>query len=584
MPDMAKITRLLTYLRPYWAAETLTFLIMAAIAVLSISIPAALQYLIDRLITALIRQAETGINSGPVVVFGLVLIGIYTAQFLLSWARDYLAAYIGANIIATLRSQLFLHLERLSLSFFQRSQVGEIMSRFLSDINRIQNLMTTTLLVFLTDLLLLAAIMIYLLNINWYLTLIALLPVPLTILLTNRFGLSLHHLTRRLQEHIAALSASLQEKLAGIRVIKSFGQEISEKKRIDRNIDDLTGLYIKTSVLTSVSSQLINLLSAIGPIVILAWGTYLIAGGSMLLGELIAFYVLLGFLYSPIQGLATINIEVQAAMASVNRVFEYLDLPPAVLEDSQPIALPQARGEIEFEHVGFCYEAGGFCLDDVSFNIRAGEKVALVGPSGSGKSTIANLLMRFYDPQKGRVRLDGIDLKKLSFDSRYGAVAMVDQDPLLFRTSIYDNIAYAKPDATQEDVEQAARNANIHDFIAALPQGYQTIVGERGVTLSGGERQRICLARAILKNPAVLILDEATSALDSVSEQLIREALGRILKDKAAVIIAHRLSTVQAADRIIVIDRGHIIAEDAHAQLLDSCPLYRELAQKQMWG
>jgi subfamily B ATP-binding cassette protein MsbA len=269
-------------------------------------------------------------------------------------------------------------------------------------------------------------------------------------------------------------------------------------------------------------------------------------------------------------------------MASVNRVFEYLDIPPGVEEDRQPVALREAEGRIQFEDVCFSYGNGGFRFENLSLKISPKEKVALVGPSGAGKTTVTNLIMRFFDPESGAVSLDGVDLRKLSIKSLRDNIAIVDQDPLLFRSSIFENIAYSNPSASREDVIEAARVANIHDFISALPDGYDSQVGERGVTLSGGEKQRMCLARAIIKDPAVLILDEATSALDSRSEQLIQQALERILADKTAIIIAHRLATARYADRIIVLDNGRIVDEGTHQKVIDSCPLYRELASKQL--
>ncbi|HDS01506.1 MAG TPA: ABC transporter ATP-binding protein [candidate division Zixibacteria bacterium] len=579
--DSGKIRRLLAYLKPYWLLEIVTFIVMAAIAVLGIAVPAALQYMIDTLIPSIASQAGEAVKIRPVIIFGLVLVAIYVGQFLLAWLRDYLAAYIGANIIMNMRSDLFIHVERLSLSFFQRSQVGEIMSRVLSDVNRIQGLLTTTLLMFFTNVFMLIAIIIYLLNLNWYLTLVALIPVPFTILLTHKFGKRLHQIVRMLQEKLAHLSARLQETLVAIKTVKAFGQEKREKKHVDHVMKDLTGLYIKNSVVTSVTTQIINFVSMLGPIIILAWGTYLIAGGSMQIGELMAFYILLTYLYSPVEGLARINIEVQSAMASVNRVYEYLDIPPAVEEAPEPVEIEKARGEIEFKDVSFAYETGGFKFEHLNLKIAPGEKVAIVGPSGSGKSTIINLLMRFYDPLSGEITVDGIDLRKMSFKSLRDNIVLVDQEPLLFRSTIYENIVYGIPDVDEKDVIEAAKNANIHAYIEALPEKYESQVGERGVTLSGGEKQRICLARAIIRDPSILILDEATSALDSVSEQLIQDSLSRVLRDKTAIMIAHRLSTIQHADRIVVLQNGRIIDQGTSKEIMQSCELYRELVEKQ---
>jgi ABC-type multidrug transport system fused ATPase/permease subunit len=580
--DSRKAKRLWIYLKPYWHLELLTFFVMGALAAVVLALPLAVKYLIDDLIPSLIQNQADGVSVMPVIYFGLFLIGIYLGQVIFSYFRDYLAGYIGANIIADMRSELFAHLESLSLKFHQTHQVGEIMSRMLSDVNRIQNLLTVTVLMLLTNILLLVAIMAYLLATNWLLTLVAIIPVPLTILLAGKFGKKLHQISKNLQETIARFSARLQESLLSVKTIQAFGQEKTELGKVNGIMGGLTRLYVKASVTNSIATNFINMINMIGPVVVLSWGTYLIAGGTMKLGTLMAFYMLLTYLYSPIQSLASMHIEVQSAMASVNRIFEYLDIPPGVAEVENPVSLHDTKGRISLEKVSFTYNKGGFAVDNLSLDIKEREKVAIVGPSGSGKTTLINLIMRFFDPQSGAITLDGIDIRKLSLQCLRENISLVDQEPLLFRTTIFSNIAYSKQDATLDEVISAARAANIHDFIAGLPGGYNSEVGERGVTLSGGEKQRVCLARAILKNPSILILDEATSALDSRSEHLIQESLKKILADKTAIIIAHRLATVQHADRIIAIDNGRIVDEGKHEELLEKSPLYRELAKRQL--
>jgi len=582
IPDSSKIKRLWGYLRPYWFLELITFVVMCGVAALVLALPMAVRYLIDYLIPSLIETADQGVDIMPVIYFGLFLAGIYLAQVLFSWVRDYLAARISANIIADMRSQLFGHLESLSLRFFQGHQIGEIMSRLMADITRVQNLLTSTLLMFLTNVLLLVAILVYLLYTNWILTLIAIIPVPLTIYLTNKLGIRLHGVVKRLQEAIARLSAKLQESFLSVRTIKAFGQEAREKKQVDVVLDDMTKLYISNSVLNSLAANLVNFINMIGPIVVLSWGTYLIAGGTMKLGALMAFYMLLTYLYSPIQGLSSVFIEVHSAMASVNRVFEYLDISPVVVEARDAVIPAEIRGEIVLDKVNFSYNSGMEIIKNLSLHIKEKEKIAIVGPSGSGKTTLINLIMRFEDPQFGKIIIDGVDLRRLSLKEYRARIGLVDQDPVLFGTSIFNNIAYSCSDAGREDVIRAAKIANVHNFISGLPDGYDTEVGERGVTLSGGEKQRICLARAILRDPSILILDEATSALDSRSEHLIQEALKNILQDKTTIIIAHRLATIQHADRIIAIDSGQIVDEGKHEDLMEKSALYRELARRQL--
>ncbi|MCB2230560.1 ABC transporter ATP-binding protein/permease [bacterium] len=581
--DRSKIARLWEYLRPYWLPELMALLVMMVIAALTLVLPGAVRYLIDDLIPSLVAHAGEGPDLQPIVLFGLFLVGVYLAHVLFSWLRDYLAGYIGARIIADMRSELFAHLQSLSLSFHQNNQVGEIMSRILSDVARVQYLLTSTLLMFFTNILMLVAILVYLLNVNWYLTLIAIVPVPLTIVITSVYGRRLHTLNRTLQETIAALSGRMQESFSGIKTVKAFGQEEREAKRLGSVIDRITKLYVRISVNTSLSVNVVQFISMLGPIVVLAWGTYLIAQGQMQLGALIAFYMLLAYLYSPVEGLASTHIEVKSAMASVDRIFEYLDIPPSVVQSANPVVLVEPRGEIELRDVSFSYGgSSGFRMEHLNLRVAAREKIALVGPSGSGKTTIINLIMRFFDPDRGSVTLDGVDLRSLSLASLRNAISIVDQEPLLFRATIRENICYGIPEASASEVESAATIANIAAFIDSLPDRYEHIVGERGVTISGGEKQRLCLARVILKDPSVVILDEATSALDSNSEYLIQQALEKVLADKTAIIIAHRLSTIKHVNRIIALDRGEIVDEGRHDVLMERSSLYRELVERQL--
>jgi len=557
------------------------FLTMAAVAALAIALPIAIQYMIDTLIPGIAASGRP-VKLEPIIWFSLFLAGIYLADVLVSYARDYLAGYVGAHIIQDMRSQLFDHLQRLPLRFFQQGQTGEMMSRVLSDVGRIQDLLTVTTLMLATNILMLVGILIYLLYTNWLLTLVAVIPVPLTILSANHFGNRLHKISLNLQQALASLSARIQEAFLSIKTIKGFGQETQERHKVDDVLSGMTGIYIQHSVVSSLGVNVVAFINMAGPIVVLGWGVYLVAIGTMKLGELIAFYILLTYLYGPIHSLAQTGIQVKSAMASVDRVFEYLDIPPAVTESPHPVTLSNPLGHIELQHVSFKYPDSGFGLADFSLLIRAGEKVAIVGPSGSGKTTVLNLVMRFFDPDSGTITLDGVDLRNLSFQSLRSAVSLVDQDPLLFKGTIAANLAYGAGNTSQEQIVAAARAANIHDFIAALPQGYRSEVGERGVTVSGGEKQRLCLARAILVDPKVLLLDEATSALDSASEQLIQDSLDRSLKDKTAVIVAHRLSTVRDVDRIIVLDAGRIVDQGTHDELMGRCRLYHELASKQL--
>lgn len=572
--------RLWRYLRPYWRLELVTFVTMVLIAGVTLAIPLSIQYMIDDLIPSL--SAAEQFELRPIVLFGLVLVGIYFFNVLFAYIRDNFIGRISAGIVRDIRSDLFYHLEQVSLRFHHRNSVGELMSRILSDVDRVQELLTSVPLMFFANLFMLTAILVYLLQVNWVLTLVALIPVPLTILLSHSFGRRMHKIINEYQQSFARLSARLQEALSSLTTVVAFGQEKRERARVDQESNRLGGWIVKSSVTASLSANLIHFVNMLGPIVLLAWGTYLVADGSIKLGALIAFYLLLTYLYQPVQDLASINVEIQSALASVYRIFEYLDLEPAVVEDPNPVCPKQITGAVEFNSVRFWYEEDGFVLDIEHLKIEPGETIAVVGPSGAGKTSLINLLLRFFDPQEGSVLIDGIDIKRLGLHTLRGSIGLVEQSPVLFKSTIFDNIAYSNSGATAERVKHAARVANIADFIESLDQGYQTPVGERGDTLSGGERQRICLARALLKDPPILILDEATSALDSKSERLIQQALRGVLVNKTAIIIAHRLATAQFADRILVMENGRIAASGTHEQLMTDSATYRELAVNQM--
>lgn len=572
--------RLWRYLRPYWRLELVTFVTMVLIAGVTLAIPLSIQYMIDDLIPSL--SAAEQFELRPIVLFGLVLVGIYFFNVLFAYIRDNFIGRISAGIVRDIRSDLFYHLEQVSLRFHHRNSVGELMSRILSDVDRVQELLTSVPLMFFANLFMLTAILVYLLQVNWVLTLVALIPVPLTILLSHSFGRRMHKIINEYQQSFARLSARLQEALSSLTTVVAFGQEKRERARVDQESNRLGGWIVKSSVTASLSANLIHFVNMLGPIVLLAWGTYLVADGSIKLGALIAFYLLLTYLYQPVQDLASINVEIQSALASVYRIFEYLDLEPAVVEDPNPVCPKQINGAVEFNSVRFWYEEDGFVLDIEHLKIEPGETIAVVGPSGAGKMSLINLLLRFFDPQEGSVLIDGIDIKRLGLHTLRGSIGLVEQSPVLFKSTIFDNIAYSNSGATAERVKHAARVANIADFIESLDQGYQTPVGERGDTLSGGERQRICLARALLKDPPILILDEATSALDSKSERLIQQALRSVLVNKTAIIIAHRLATAQFADRILVMENGRIAASGTHEQLMTDSATYRELAVNQM--
>src|SRR6266540_1512631 len=565
------------------------------------------------------------------LALGLLLIPIVSAAIGL-WQRQ-LNAAVGEGVTYDLRVALFTHLQAMSLRFFTNTKTGELMSRLNNDVVGAQNAISNTIVSIVTNIIEAIALLAIMLTLEWRLTIVSVLILPLIIVAARKLGKVLRDIARQAMETNAQMNAHMNETLniGGALLVKLFGRAIEEENRFRERAANVRDVGIRRAVVGSTFFMIFGLVSAIGTALVYGLGGYFVITDVFTVGTIFAFGSYLGQLYGSLQGLAGAPVEFSTSMVSFERVFEVIDLPTDIPEKENAAPLRDVRGELEFDNVTFNYhideskllkdvkrygrmedvgavlslanksngkkkeednasrdgeaestsQAREVALERVSFIARPGSLVALVGPSGAGKTTMTYLIPRLYDPTEGVIRIDGHDLRDVTLDSLSSAIGMVTQENYLFHDTIRTNLTYAKTDATQAEIEAAARAANIHQFIVDLPDRYDTIVGERGYRLSGGEKQRIALARVILKNPRILVLDEATSHLDSESESLIQDALKRVMAGRTSIVIAHRLSTILAADLILVMDRGRIVERGTHEELLALNGLYAQLYETQ---
>ncbi|MWC30457.1 ABC transporter ATP-binding protein [Paenibacillus sp. MMS18-CY102] len=569
------LSRIFEHARVQWKLLIVAILCIIAISLLEFTIPQLTRYTIDVLIPGKHYNQLAGLGAG--IMGAALLLGI------LNYLSASTTASLGQRVIYDLRNDLYRHINRLDLGFFDRNRTGDLMSRVTSDVGVLQQLISSTMIQLVTDLFTFSAITVYMLFLDWRLTVLLLATFPLMVMTTRLFGKRMRSSFRTVQESVAEVSDHLQNTLSGIRLIKSFATESLESERFARHSKRNMEANIRVTKLRAMYEPVIDLLNYLGLAIVLVFGAWLTMKGYLSVGTVVAVIAYLRLLQNPIRRFSRIINTIQQSAAAYERISEIMNTKPEIIDAPDAISLPRIQGQVEFHDVSFRYSGSGdkAVLERFNLTLEAGKVTALVGSSGSGKTTIAHLIARFYEPQAGEITIDGYPLRQVSLASLRERLGIVSQDIILFNGSVRDNISYGKQDATEAELMAAARAANAHDFIEAFPDGYDTAIGERGVKLSGGQKQRISIARVILKNPELIILDEATASLDTESEHLIQEALGKLLRGRTCLVIAHRLSTIQQADNIHVLEHGSIVESGTHEQLLRLDGRYRELYELQ---
>lgn len=596
------LLRLFGYLKPYWKAAVGGLILMALLTAIDLVDPILTRFLIDDVILA--QNIALSRKYQLLALFSIGLLAVRFCSVFIGAARGYLMDWLGQKIILGMRSQVYEHLTRLSLSFYDKRQTGRIMYRVTSDTGRLQDFVANSLQDILRDAITCVLIFGIMVQMDWKLTLLVLGPVPFIIWFTHTYGRRIHRIYHKVWHKSSKLEAIMADTIPGVRVVKAFGQEDREVQRFNETNNDIFALSMRATLMATRFYPSMRFLSTLGSITIWGYGGYLVLRGMELVrqgsahegevltvGALVAFISYLWRFYGPVHNLSHMNDRIQRAATSAERVFETLDTNPEIQDAPNAVEMPEIQGHIRFEEVTFHYEPGHNVLEDVSFEVQPGEMIGLVGPSGAGKSTTINLLCRFYDVKEGAIYIDGVDIRRIKLQSLRNQIGVVLQEPFLFHGTIAENIAYGNPQATLEEIVAAAKAANAHEFILKFPDGYDTLVGERGIRLSGGEKQRISIARAILKNPRILILDEATSSVDTETEAQIREAIDRLVKNRTTIAIAHRFSTLRNANRLVVLEEGKLVEMGTHAELMEKedgvfarlCKIQQDLSKIQAW-
>jgi len=575
------LVRLLGYLKPYWHIAAIALVLSVTTVALSRLIPPIItKYLMDRVFKPVVPTADSQ-RFYLLNVFVVALVGAHILSTGLGTIRTYMMRWLGNKVIFDLRTSAYEYLQRLSLSFYNKKETGRLMSRVSHDTGRLQNFIVEGVQRFLMDILVLIGMCVILFVNNWRLAALTLIPIPTLIVGSVIFGKKMHMVYHKVWRRMAGISAILADTIPGVRVVKAFVAEDREVDRFNRKNEEYFRYSMRAAKLSTIYFPIMGFATFVGGIVIRWFGGRDVITEAMTLGDLTLFMGYMYQFYGPIRSLTRLNHSLQRAASAAERVFEILDAQPEVEDKKDAVELPAIRGDIKFDNVVFSYDGENNALDGVSFDVKAGEMIGLSGPSGAGKTTLINLLGRFYDVTEGSITVDDHNVRDVKMKSLRDQIGIVLQEPFLFHGSIAENIRYSKPDASGADIIAAAKAANAHDFIMSFPDGYDTMVGERGGGLSGGEKQRISIARAILKNPRILILDEATSSVDTRTESLIQSAIERLVEGRTTFAIAHRLSTLRKADRLIILDKGEISEMGTHNELLANNGLYKHLVDLQ---
>ena len=566
---MKNYKRLLMYIKPYIKrlVAAVFCIIMAAGA--NLYLPWIIKDMIDKVLM-----------DRDMYMLNLIAVGILVVMFLRGvfyYGQSYLVSYVGEKVIIDVRGILFRKFQRMPLSYYDKQQTGTVMSYITNDVSAMQSAIVNNLIEMVTEASILVGSLVMMVYLDWRLSLLTLMTIPLVGYAMRIFGRKLKSSGRVIQERMADITSMLQESIAAIRVVKSFVREAYEIKRFDRQNVLNFQAAMKNVKLMSLLTPTVEFLAAVAVTFIVWFGGYEVVNGTITAGELVAFLTYAVNLANPVKRLSRVYGSIQKAMAAAERVFSVMDLDEQIKDKPGAKLLPKIEGKVVFDNVTFSYSDSQAALSNVSMTAEPGQMIALVGPSGSGKSTIANLIPRFYDIDSGSISIDGYDVREVTTDSLREQIGLVPQETMLFSTSVMENIRYGRLDATDEEIIEAAKAANADEFIRELPEGYDTKIGERGLNLSGGQRQRLAIARAILKNPRVLILDEATSALDTESEKIVQDALDKLMVGRTSFVIAHRLSTIFNADQIYVVENGHVIEHGTHEELLANNGLYSNL-------
>ncbi len=568
-PYRTTFARLLSFLKPYKASLVVSIILAAGSQAAQIALYVVTGAVIDRAIRTHDHQ-ELWLLLGLILALGIVKAVCMAGRRLISGRQ-------ALGVEFDMRNGLYAHLLRLSFGYYDRHQTGQLMSRATVDLQSVRFFLGYGLIFFFQNVLTVVSATAVMLWLDWQLALIAVAITPVLIILAYRYSHIAHPLLRDVQQKMADVATVAEENIVGVHVVKSFAQEPQEQAKFAHRSDEVFRQSVEANRQRALYVPLISFIPLVAQAAVLLAGGRMVANGDMTLGGFFTFNLLVLMLVVPLRSLGMWIGQAQRATASGERIFEVMDEPEEIADRPNPTELPEGKGRISFENVNFTYGLGGPVLEDIALDVEAGRTIALIGHTGSGKTTLTSLVPRFYDATSGRVLVDGVDVRDVKLTSLRGAIGAISQDPFLFSASVRDNIAFGRADATDEEVEQVSRLAQAHEFVERLPEGYDTVIGERGITLSGGQRQRIAIARALIVDPRILILDDATASVDATTEAKIRLGLREAMRGRTTLIIAHRLSTIALADEIVVLENGRLVARGVHDDLLETSPVYREI-------